>query len=168
MKTYRGRGKPSYLEPNRDSLQMPIGGLLGLAENVGGRVAIGEKTAQWHVENSSAKLPKPSMLQTIYTLNKGAIEKNSTSEPPTKPDRTQHANSTRNTQHQKTAHRNTRHLKRPNLQQHPTPAPLATLIPNPATLISATNASKTDLATYANRHHQTARQRQRRLENGSA
>ena len=77
QKTYRrGRGNPAYLEPIRDTMQKPIEGLLGRTENVEGRGAIGWKTAQKHVENSSAKLPKPPMLQTIYTLNKGAIEKN--------------------------------------------------------------------------------------------
>ena len=34
-------GKRAYLEPIRDSMQLPIEGLLGNAENVEGRVAIG-------------------------------------------------------------------------------------------------------------------------------
>ena len=68
---------PSYLEPIRDSLQIPIEGLLRKLKNVGGEVTIDEKTNQKHVENSSAKLPKPSMRQPIYTLNKGAIDKKS-------------------------------------------------------------------------------------------
>ena len=71
----RKTAKPrrAYLEPIRDSMQKPVEGLSGNAENVGGRVAIGEKTSQWHVENSSAKLPNPPIHQPIYTLNKGAI-----------------------------------------------------------------------------------------------
>ena len=60
----------AYLKPIRGSMQKPE---RGLPENVGDRSAIGGKTAQKHVENSTAKLPKPSMLQPIYTLNKGAI-----------------------------------------------------------------------------------------------
>jgi hypothetical protein len=40
----------TYLEPNRNSMQKPIEGLFSNAENVGGRVAIGEKQAQKHVE----------------------------------------------------------------------------------------------------------------------
>ena len=67
----------AYLEPIRDSLQIPIEGLLRKLKNVGGEVTIDEKTNQKHVENSSAKLPKPSMRQPIYTLNKGAIDKKS-------------------------------------------------------------------------------------------
>ena len=78
----------------RNTMQIPIEGLLLSAENVGDRSPIGEKTARKHVENNTAKLPKPPMLKTIYTLNKGAIEKNHTTDttPPnqtaTKPTKT--------------------------------------------------------------------------------
>jgi hypothetical protein len=41
-------GKRSYLEPNSGCMQKPIE---GLSKNIEGRVTIGEKTAQNHVEN---------------------------------------------------------------------------------------------------------------------
>ena len=68
-------GKQSYLEPISGSLQKPIG---GLSKKIEDRVAIGEETAQKHVENYikggyRQKIAQQSsifMLETfIYTLN---------------------------------------------------------------------------------------------------
>ena len=44
---------PSYLEPNSGSLHVPIEGVYSAAEKTEGRVAIGEKTGQNHVEKQS-------------------------------------------------------------------------------------------------------------------
>ena len=47
-------GKPSYLEPNSGSLHVPIEWVyLAAAEKIEGRVAIGEKHNQCHVESAS-------------------------------------------------------------------------------------------------------------------
>jgi len=46
-------GKRSYLEPNSQSLHVPIEGVYRITEKTEDRVAIGEKTAQNHVENTA-------------------------------------------------------------------------------------------------------------------
>ena len=46
-------GKPSYLEPNSGSMHVPIEGVYRTTEKIEDRVAIGEKTAQNHVENAA-------------------------------------------------------------------------------------------------------------------
>jgi hypothetical protein len=45
-------GKPAYLEPNSNSMQKPIGGLLALLKNVEDRSAIGGSRNQKHAEKT--------------------------------------------------------------------------------------------------------------------
>jgi hypothetical protein len=50
--TAQRTSKPSYLEPNSQSMQKPIGGLLALLKNVEDRSAIGVFRNQKHAEKS--------------------------------------------------------------------------------------------------------------------
>jgi hypothetical protein len=87
------RAVTAYLEPNRNSLQEPVG---GRSETTGGGVPIDAETRQTDVENVylepiRGSLQKPIGGLSLLTLepaktmlpplNKGAIEKNHTSTP---------------------------------------------------------------------------------------
>ena len=77
-------GKSSYLEPNSGLFHVPIEEVYRITEKTEGRVAIGEKTAQNHVENTARTylerirngMQKPIeglSSRSFGALNKGAI-----------------------------------------------------------------------------------------------
>jgi hypothetical protein len=121
-------GKQSYLEPNSGSLHVPIEGVYRITEKTEDRVAIGEKTAQNHVENTartylerirnSMQIPIEGLSSRSFSaLNKGGgstfraavAVPSSTKAQESKPS---------NTRHPKTLDSNQPQPKRPNLRQH--------------------------------------------------
>src|SRR4030042_4607320 len=68
--TRKTRGKPAYLEPNRNAMQKPIGGLsvFSFAETIEDRSRIGCSANQNHDENRNTQPHAPNYIKRGYSL----------------------------------------------------------------------------------------------------
>jgi len=71
-------GKPAYLEPNSNSMQKPIGGLLALLKNVEDRSAIGGSRNQKHAEKTERNSHSQTPHKTGKTQAKTNISRTAT------------------------------------------------------------------------------------------